>query len=56
MEYATLKNGGKIPISGYGVYQATKDEYERCVSDALKIGFKSLVRLKAISTKKKSAK
>ena len=29
-----------MPQLGYGVYQITKDECERCVSDALKIGYR----------------
>ena len=40
MEYVTLNNGVKMPQLGYGVYQITKDECERCVSDALKIGYR----------------
>ena len=40
MEYVTLNNGVKMPQLGYGVYQVTKDECERCVSDALKIGYR----------------
>ena len=35
MEYATLANGVKMPQLGYGVYQITKEECERCVADAL---------------------
>ena len=42
MEYVTLNNGVKMPILGYGVYQVTKDECERCVLDALKAGYRSL--------------
>lgn len=42
MEYVTLANGVKMPILGYGVYQVTKDECERCVSDALEVGYRSL--------------
>lgn len=38
MNYVTLSNGVKMPQLGYGVYQVTKDECERCVSDALKVG------------------
>ena len=41
MEYVTLSNGVKMPIMGYGVYQVTKDECERCVLDALKAGYRS---------------
>lgn len=40
MKFITLKNGVKMPVLGYGVYQVTKDECERCVSDALKIGYR----------------
>lgn len=40
MEYVQLNNGLKIPILGYGVYQVTKEECERCVLDALKTGYR----------------
>jgi 2,5-diketo-D-gluconate reductase A len=42
MEYVTLSNGVKMPVLGYGVYQVTKDECERCVMDALEVGYRSL--------------
>lgn len=42
MEYVTLNNGIKMPILGYGVYQVTQEECERCVLDALKVGYRSL--------------
>ena len=42
MEYITLSNGVKIPQLGYGVYQVTKDECERCVLDALKVGYRAI--------------
>ena len=42
MEYVTLSNGIKMPVLGYGVYQVTRDECERCVSDALKAGYRSI--------------
>lgn len=42
MEYVTLSNGVKMPILGYGVYQVTKEECERCVLDALSVGYRSL--------------
>ena len=42
MEYVTLYNGIKMPILGYGVFQIAKEECERCVSDALKAGYRSL--------------
>lgn len=31
-----------MPVLGYGVYQVTKDECERCVMDALEVGYRSL--------------
>lgn len=42
MEYVTLYNSVKMPILGYGVYQVTKEECERCVLDALKAGYRSI--------------
>jgi len=42
MKYATLSNGVKMPMLGYGVYQVTKEECERCVLDALKAGYRSI--------------
>lgn len=42
MEYVTLKNGVKMPQLGYGVYQVTKEECERCVLDALKVGYRHI--------------
>lgn len=42
MEYVTLHNGLKMPILGYGVYQVTKNECERCVLDALEVGYRSI--------------
>ncbi|MBQ2661110.1 MAG: aldo/keto reductase [Clostridia bacterium] len=40
MNYVTLSNGVKMPMLGYGVYQITKDVCERCVADALKVGYR----------------
>ncbi len=42
MEYVTLSNGVKMPQLGYGVYQVTKEECERCVLDALSVGYRSI--------------
>ena len=42
MEYVTLNNGIKMPMLGYGVYQVTNDECERCVRDALSVGYRSI--------------
>lgn len=42
MKYVTLNNGVEMPMLGYGVYQVTKEECERCVLDALKVGYRSI--------------
>lgn len=42
MEYVTLHNGVNMPILGYGVYQVSKEECERCVSDALRAGYRAI--------------
>ena len=40
METITLNNGVKMPQLGYGVYQVEPAEAERCVSDALSVGYR----------------
>ena len=42
MEYVTLNNGVKMPILGYGVYQTPPEETERCVKEALEVGYRSI--------------
>ena len=42
MEYVTLNNGVKMPILGYGVYQTPPEETERCVLEALEMGYRSI--------------
>lgn len=42
MEYVMLSNGVRMPILGYGVYQVTQNECERCVLDALEVGYRSI--------------
>ena len=42
MDYVTLNNGVKMPQLGYGVYQITKEECERCVLDALEVGYRAI--------------
>lgn len=42
MESVMLSNGVKMPVLGYGVYQVAAEECERCVLDALKVGYRSL--------------
>lgn len=42
MEYVTLNNGVKMPKLGYGVYQINPAEAERCVLDAISVGYRSI--------------
>lgn len=42
MEFVTLNNGVKMPILGYGVYQVSQEECERCVLDAIDVGYRSI--------------
>ena len=40
MNTVTLNNGVKMPQMGYGVYQVTPAECERCVLDAISVGYR----------------
>ena len=40
MEYTTLNNGIKIPKLGFGVFQISKEDCEKCVLDAIKEGYR----------------
>ncbi len=42
MEYVTLSNGVKMPKLGYGVYQTPTEETERCVREAIDVGYRSI--------------
>lgn len=42
MEYVTLNNGVKMPKLGYGVYQVSSEECERCVLDAISVGYRAI--------------
>jgi diketogulonate reductase-like aldo/keto reductase len=37
-----LNNGVEMPLVGYGVFQVTPEECERCVADALSVGYRSI--------------
>lgn len=39
MENIKLVNGVEMPLLGYGVFRVNPEECERCVSDALKVGY-----------------
>ena len=40
MQYTTLSNGIQMPLLGYGVFQVPPQEAERCVTDALSVGYR----------------
>ena len=40
METIKLSNGVEMPLLGYGVFLVSPDECERCVSEALKVGYR----------------
>ena len=40
MKTIKLNNGVEMPQLGYGVYQVSPEEAERCVSDALSVGYR----------------
>lgn len=42
MKFITLNNGVKMPILGFGVYQISKEDCERCVLDAIKVGYRHI--------------
>ncbi|MDO5521769.1 MAG: aldo/keto reductase [bacterium] len=42
MEYVTLNNGIKMPKLGYGVYQTPVEDTEKCVLDAIEVGYRSI--------------
>lgn len=42
MEKVKLNNGVEMPVLGYGVYQVTPEECERCVLDAISVGYRSI--------------
>ena len=42
MESVILHNGVKMPKLGYGVFQVSNEECERCVLDAISVGYRSI--------------
>ncbi len=42
MEYVTLSNGVRMPQLGYGVFQVSGDECERCVREAISVGYRAI--------------
>lgn len=42
MQTVKLNNGIEMPVLGYGVYQVSPEECERCVLDAIRVGYRSI--------------
>ena len=51
MEYVTLNNGVKMLMLGYGVFQTPPEETERCVKEALKVGYRLIDTAQAYGRK-----
>ena len=42
MEFITLNNGVKMPFIGYGTYQIEPKDTQKCVEEALSVGYRSI--------------
>ncbi|TQR33169.1 2,5-diketo-D-gluconic acid reductase [Campylobacter sp. MIT 99-7217] len=40
MDFITLNNGVKMPILGYGTYQIKPEETQKCVEEAISVGYR----------------
>ncbi len=49
METIKLNNGVEMPLLGYGVFKVAPDECERCVTDALGVGYRLIDTAQAYS-------
>lgn len=52
MKNIALYNGVEMPMLGYGVYLVTPEECERCVLDALDVGYRSIDTAQAYGNEK----
>ena len=52
MNTVTLNNGVEMPQIGYGVFQVSPAECERCVSDALSVGYRMIDTAEAYGNEK----
>lgn len=42
MQFVTFNDGNKMPILGYGVYQIPPEQTQKCVEDAISVGYRSI--------------
>ena len=47
MDTVKLSNGAEMPIPGYGVFQVSPEECERCASDAISVGYRLIDTVQA---------
>ena len=52
MNTVKLNNGVEMPQMGYGVYQVSPAECERCVTDALSVGYRMIDTAEAYGNEK----
>lgn len=52
METVRLYNGVEMPVLGYGVFQVSPEECERCVSDAISVGYRLIDTAQAYRNEK----
>lgn len=53
MEYVLLNNNVKMPKLGYGVFQVSNEECERCVLEQSQWGIARLIPLSPTETRKR---
>ena len=54
MQYLTLNDGNKMPILGYGVYQVEPAEAQRCVENAISVGYPASSTLRKLIKMKRA--
>ncbi|MBO4575699.1 MAG: aldo/keto reductase [Neisseriaceae bacterium] len=42
MQFVTFNDGNKMPILGFGVYQIEPEKTQKCVEDAISVGYRSI--------------
>lgn len=52
MEYKTLNNGVTMPMLGFGVFQTPPEDTERCVAEALEVGYRLIDTAQAYGNEK----
>ena len=53
MEHITLNNDVRMPMAGYGTYQTPSSITEKCVAEAISIGYRSIDTAQCYENEKK---